>query len=63
MSEGIRGNDEALLNIIGRQEIILRAISNYLKKNVQIMIYDELLFDEQNIILSDAATKSHSKRK
>lgn len=44
--EGIKRNEEALFGIRGRQEILLRAVSNYLKKNVQIMIYDPLLFEE-----------------
>lgn len=44
--EGIKRNDDALYSIRWRQDIILRAISNYLKRNVQIMIYDPLLFEE-----------------
>ena len=44
--EGIRRNEEALFAILGRQAIILRALSFYIKKNVQIMIYDPLLFEE-----------------
>ena len=48
--EGIKRNDDALNSIRWRQDIMLRAISSYLKRNVQIMIYDPLLFEEQNMI-------------
>ena len=45
-SEGLKRNEELLFTIRSRQALILRAICSYLKKSVQIMEYDPLLYED-----------------
>ena len=48
--EGIKKNEDRITGIKSRQEILIRAISAYLKRNVQITEYDPLMFEEQNLM-------------
>lgn len=48
--EGVKKNEDALYSIRFRQPLIVRAISTYLKKYVQISEFDPLLFESELLI-------------
>jgi hypothetical protein len=48
--EGIKRHEEFLFAIKSRQAILIRAISVYLKRSVQITEFDPLLFEENAIM-------------
>ena len=48
--EGVKKDEDSLFAIRSRQQLIVRAISTYLKRYVQIMEYDPLLTESELMI-------------
>lgn len=60
-SEGIKRNEESLFTIRSRQALILRAISSHLKKSVQIMEYDPLLYEDTLMLSNNQEARQNRK--